>query len=368
VETKTLITRGGLPTYWENIRNMKDGGYDLRFRLVCYAEKHGIRQAAREFHTTRHTVRKFLRRFHDSGKLSSLVALSRRPHICPHQTSKRVEDRVLEIRHRVGNMGAKRMKVEFGLPCSHAAISRICKQNGLVRKRRKKHHRKQDLREIKALWGLFEQISTDTKDLKDLPPYWLQMRALGLPSWEYTAREVVSGTTFLGFANENSATYASLFADIICQHLKDHGIDLTQVHFQTDNGSEFKGGKDKQGNPHGFPMIVEIKYPSHHRRIPPAAHTFQSDVETFHRLVEDEFFLIEPFASIDNFKMKISSYLLYFNLVRKNSYKGWKSPWEIIRERNKDIKKSIVMLPPIFLEEIFKPRLAGVGHHVPWIP
>jgi transposase len=347
---------------------MKDEGYDLRFRLVCYAEKHGIRQAAKAFHTTRHTVRKFLRRFQDSGKLSSLVSLSRRPFTCPHQTPKAVEEKVLEIRRRVVRMGAKRMKAEFALPCSHAAISRICKQHGLVRKRWKKYQRKQDLREMKALWGLFEQISTDTKDLKDLPPYWLQMKALGLPSFEYTAREVVSGTTFLGFANENSATYASLFADIVCQHLKDHDVDLALVNFQTDNGSEFKGGKDKQGNPHGFPMIVETKYLSHHRRIPPAAHTFQSDVETFHRLVEDEFFLIEPFSSKDNFKMKITSYLLYFNLVRKNSYKGWKSPWEIIQDKNKNIKKSIVMLPPIFLDEIFNPRLMGVGHDVPWIP
>jgi hypothetical protein len=39
------------------------------------------------------------------------------------------------------------MKREFDLPLSHMAIHRIWRQHGLIRKRRKKYQRKQDLSE-----------------------------------------------------------------------------------------------------------------------------------------------------------------------------------------------------------------------------
>ena len=52
---------------------------------------------------------------------------------------------------------------------------------------------------------------------------------------------------------------------------------------------------------------------SQHLRIPPAAHTYQSDVETVHRLVEDEFFDLEDFSSRGEFLAKVQTYQLYFN-------------------------------------------------------
>jgi hypothetical protein len=54
--------------------------------------------------------------------------------------------------------------------------------------------------------------------------------------------------------------------------------------------------------------------------IPPAAHTYQSDLETVHRIEEDEFFDLEDFTSRD-FLAKVHTYQLYFNLARPNSHK-----------------------------------------------
>jgi hypothetical protein len=62
-----------------------------------------------------------------------------------------------------------------------------------------------------------------------------------LPQYQYTAREVVSGLQFIAYAQECSLTYANLFAEIIIDHLKKCGIDLSNCRFQTDNGSEFVG-------------------------------------------------------------------------------------------------------------------------------
>jgi len=37
---------------------------------------------------------------------------------------------------------------------------------------------------------------------KDIPHYRPQMKTLGLPKYQFTAREVCSGLMYLGFANE----------------------------------------------------------------------------------------------------------------------------------------------------------------------
>lgn len=348
---------------------MRDLGYDLRLRMVNYALQHGIKATAVTFQTTRNTVRKWLRRFVAKGReLGSLRPRNRRPRTCPHKTSDKLEQWIVRLRETVVGMGAKRMKEEFEIPCSHGTIHRIFKAHHLIKRRQKKYQRKRNLRALKQTWKIFQQIVVDTKDLTDIPPYWLQIQTLKLPRWQYTARDAKTGLTFLGYAEERTATYACLFIDKICRHLADHGVNLDQVTFQTDNGGEFIGHRDPQGNILGFPHVVETVHKAHHRRIPPKAHTHQADVETFHRLEEEEFFLIEPFASMDNFKRKITTYLLYFNLIRKNSYKEYKSPWELIYKEWPRCRKSIAMLGPLWLEELFNPLLTTGGHDLPRIP
>jgi hypothetical protein len=139
-----------------------------------------------------------------------------------------------------------------------------------------------------------------------------------LPLIQYTAREVRSGLLFWSFAQDRSASASAVFASRIQQHLNRCGVSLRDLVWQTDNGGEFKGD---------FPSAL---LDSQHVRIPPAAHTYQSDVETVHRLEEDEFFDLESFTSRGDFLAKTHTYQLYFNLVRTNSHKENLSPWQII--------------------------------------
>jgi hypothetical protein len=97
------------------------------------------------------------------------------------------------------------------------------------------------LREIKARWTLFQQVDIDTKHLYDIPEYWIQMKRHNLPSFQYTAREVVSGMMFVSYATECGLTYGTLFAEIITNHLKKCGVKFKNSRFQTDNGSKFIG-------------------------------------------------------------------------------------------------------------------------------
>jgi hypothetical protein len=191
---------------------------------------------------------------------------------------------------------------------------------------------------IKACWALFQQISADTKDLDDIPRYWLQAQRLGLPTIQYTAREIRSGLLFLAFAKQRTAAASSMFASRIQQHLDRYGMSLRDLVWQTDNGGEFKGD---------FPAALGD---SQHVRIPPAAHTYQSDVETVHRLEEDEFFDLEDFSSRGDFLAKVHTYQLYFNLVRPNSHKETQSPWQIIERLAPRSPLELCLLPPVFLD------------------
>ncbi|MBO8152688.1 MAG: hypothetical protein H0Z30_09385, partial [Candidatus Marinimicrobia bacterium] len=76
--------------------------------------------------------------------------------------------RILEIRRTHPYLGPYRIKEEFKIPCSTGAIYRVLKQNGLIRRRKKKYVVKRDLREVKKRLKLSELIQIDTKELKDI--------------------------------------------------------------------------------------------------------------------------------------------------------------------------------------------------------
>jgi hypothetical protein len=259
-----------------------------------------------------------------------------------------VERQVVRLKKETG-FGAERLKEEFALPCSVGAIKRIARQHHLVPARKKKHKTKKDLREVKRHWRLFQQISADSKYLTDIPQYWPQMTRLGLPKFQYTAREVRSGMTFTGYADELSKTYSCLLAERVSAHLAWHGVRLQDVEWQTDNGSEFlEHQKD-----HGFPSLVKA-FGSGHHYIPVKAHTWQSDVETVHRLVEDEFFDRETFLSKDDFWKKLTVYWYYFNIARPNRHKEKKTPFQIITETNPNLQASIAAWQPLDLGRLFR--------------
>jgi transposase len=337
--------------YFDLVREMKNP-YNHRLRLVESVRERGIKPTARLFATSTLTVRKWWRRYQLRGP-SGLREQSRAPHRHPLKTSVEIEQQVLTLRQKLPTFGAARLKREFDLPLSHMAMQRIWREHGLLKPRKKKYQRKQDLAHIKAQWALFQQISADTKDLDDIPHYWPQAQQLGLPAIQYTARDVRSGLLFWAFAEKRSAAASAVFASRIQQHLDRYGISLRDLVWQTDNGGEFKGD---------FPKALGD---SQHVRIPPAAHTFQSDVETVHRLEEDEFFDLENFASRGDFLAKVHTYQLYFNLVRLNSHKGNQSPWQIIQRLAPRSPLELCLLPPVLLDYYLND---SGGYDVPRLP
>jgi len=342
--------------YYTNMRLSKDPKL-LRYEMVRYAKDQGVKPAARVFNTTPKTVRKWLSRW-QPGSLRGLEDSRRK---APKNRPSRIEPKqrklAIRLKGKLKSWGAQRIKRDFSLTISDKAIRKIWKEEGLLKRKRRKHKTKNDLREIKANWRLFQQVDIDTKHLYDIPEYWIQMKRYNLPSFQYTAREVVSGMMFLGYATECTLTYATLFAKIIINHLKKCGVKLKNSRFQTDNGCEFIGSWSAK-EPSIFTQTVNSEKGLVHDTIPPGAHTYQADVETVHGIIEDEFYEIENFSSPQAFLAKTTQYVTWFNVARTNSYKGNKTPWEIIHERDPTISPQIAILPTMSLDQIWKNKSA----------
>lgn len=345
-------------SYYSLMRNSKDPRY-LRLALVRYAEQYGVKPAARQFSTTVKTVRKWFRRW-QKGTLEGLQDQSRAPKNPARKIMPESKDKVIELKRQLPSFGAERIKRDFDLTVSEKTIRRIWREEGLTTKKRRKHKTKQDLRKIKALWRLFEQTCLDTKDLIDIPKLWPQIQKLKLPKIQYTAREVISGLQFIAFAQERSVFNSTIFAKIIIDHLQKCGVIFDNCRFQTDNGSEFIGAWNAKEDC-AFTKTVQDVDGLRHQTIPPGAHTWQADVETTHRLIEDEFYHVEAFSSRSNFLAKATAYNLWFNVARKNSYKNHQTPWQIIQKRNNKLNPNIAILPPVFLDKIWKIKLDSFG-------
>lgn len=338
-------------TYYTAMRENKDPRL-LRLRMVRYAEKHGIKPAARYFRTTVKTIRKWLYRY--DGTLNNLTEHSRAPRHRPNKLAKKHEKRIVKLKKRLPRWSARRLKDEFELPYSVKAIRRVCKEYGLThRYRRKKHQTKRYLREIKKTWRLFQQITIDTKDLCDIPEYWPAMKFRRLPQYQYTARDVTTGLLFLGYAQELSLSYATIFAERIIRHLQHCNIDLSQTTWQSDNGSEFIGSWQAKDDS-AFTKAIERTPGQKHRTIPPGQHRFQADVETVHSLMETEFYEIETFCDRRDFIVNANAYQLYFNLARKNSGKENKTPWQLILEKNSNADPNLPLLEVVYLDKLLE--------------
>ena len=237
-----------------------------------------------------------------------------------------------------------------------SSVYAIWGKQGLLPRRYKKHEKKKDLREVQSRYRPFEKMQIDVKELRDIPNILDQSLALGLqkkkelpnryglPMYQYTA---------------------AIFADRVLIHLANHGISPRII--QTDNGTEFVNTSDATDDTPLFIQVVTRDNKTKHRRIPPGAKTWQSDVETSHWIIEREFYDVVNVRSDQNFIAKLRVYQWGFNVMRKNSYRGNRTPYEIIKEEE-DMKyatlpKTILDFPTCILDEKFYAFIRG-GYHV----
>jgi transposase len=359
------------PMEYFNMIQAQDEGFrfGVRKRMVMDALAEGNKPAARLHQTTVKTVRLWVRRYQAAG-LPGLKERSRAPKTIPHKTTPEVEQKVIAQKKVLKGFGVGRMVTEFELGCGKGAALRICREAGLLKRRKKKRARRNDLREIKAKWRMGEVACVDTKDLSDIPAYWTQMKQLGLPAWQYTYREVRTGLMFLGYAQDRSLQHATVFAEWITAWLSEHGVGQAGDRWQTDGGGEFIGSWNTKTKSDFIQTLEDRKIA--HFQIPKT--TYNADVETVHNTIELEFYDIETFRDRKDFFAKASTYQRWYNLIRKNGWRKQRSPLDIIREAAPHIAPAVATLPALDLDDLVKRKIDHLlksaapppgGYHVP---
>jgi transposase len=329
----------------------EQGKFDYRYKLVKFAIKYGNKPCSREYNISVQTVRKWVKRYKEK-KLKGLEDESKRPKNSPNKCSPTFEKKIVQLRLQTKHKyGAKRLIERYDLKCGKGCIQRIVNEHGLKKEKKTKKKTRNLLWGVKKLTKLFDKIQVDVKVLTDIPQYWNVYSRAKLPKYEFTARDVKTGASFVCYAHNNNSANAATFIAYLMEHIKSEGFDVKEITWQMDNGAEFFAcGNNKKGKT-PVETIIEDVYKSKIGRIPPASPTFNSDVETFHRLVEDEFYDIEDISSVNDLLRKQYIYLIDFNYLRKNSYRDNKTPIELAREDYPGLKLSVFSLQPVILEE-----------------
>ena len=351
------------PTPYFNMINKRSKAEQesIRLQIVRYAQKHGVKATQRKFGCSKNTIKEWKKRYEAEGR-AGLINRSRAPKSIPHKTSPEDEAHIIACRNIAPCYGPKRLKWFFEIKPSEDAVRRILKQNGLSRKRKKKHHTKNDLREAKAKYKALTHHQEDVKHLYDIPYYWPQMLAKNLPKYQYTIRDTKSGGVALGYANEYSEQYSKLFTSFYLEWLKAFGVCLEEVIIQTDNGPEFGGGNQRKYKNNGLVDTIETVFGAKHNYIPPSMCNANADVESLHSTIEYEFFNLETFDSRENFFTKIQLYQYFYNFIRPNFSKKAKTPIQIIGEDIETIDQSILYIPVIDIDQLYRTKfLPGEG-------
>ncbi len=353
--------------YIDNLKIMsrKDKKF-YRKNLVKFANETSISAAAREFETTRKTVRKWVKAYKEKGE-DGLVNKSRKKQNFPNRLKSEIIEEIVVCRKKAKNRwGARRIIDHLQLNCSASTVHKKLCDAGLVKKKKRKYQQRKDLSEMRARAKPFEKIQVDIKYLTDMPELFEGIKYKNYPRYQITARDYKTGMQFIGYCYEKTAVNAGIYIDFLSKRLKSCGVDLSKVTFQTDNGSEFVSPKKKGLS--FFQKSVQING-ANHSLIPKGSPTFNSDVESAHRLVEDEFYLIDEFDDCNDFVRKAHSYTLYFNHFRGNRGRKGKTPKQILRENSRKPNFNVLNISPIitdyYLKDIEKINKGGYFYCVP---
>jgi len=192
-----------------------------------------------------------------------------------------------------------------------------------------------------------------------------------IPRYQYTTRDVVTGTTFIAYAEELSVINSMRLIFLLLTWLQMHGIPLEEVEKTTDSGSEFIGSIYKKKDS-GFTLVV-ANFGSRHRTKPVRRPEWNGCVENFHGRIEAEFYEEESFRDREDFLGKPFTFTHYFKIERSNIETGSTPREEVftkthIRDNRFFCFPSIVLDDLELLSEDLLSRYDVPEHHISFFP
>ena len=325
--------------------------------VATYQETGSISATARTWHTTRQTVRKWVRRYEQEGE-AGLVDGSHRPHRCPRRVSEEIEQQVIAAREKT-KYGRQRLALYLrrqGVEVSPDTIRHILRRHGLVAKRAKRKAL------YPAAWSWeqeepFQLIQVDTKDVRD-------KGALGtervthldrgrLPRYQWTACDGRSRIRLLAYSHALNSTNGMAFLIVVTLWLRAHGI-TSEITFQTDWGQEFGGD-----NPDRIARL-EAKFlkplRAQLRRYPLGRKGYNGRVERSHRTDDEEFYrpYLTQIQDVPHWVRMAAHWVYFYNVMRPHTGKGMddRTPLDVLRQLGYHGGDSIAYMPPIILDDV----------------
>jgi transposase InsO family protein len=284
-----------------------------------------VAHVADEMGVSRATAYKWwdrFRRFGDAG----LQDRSSRPRRCPHETPRRLERRIVQLRCK-RKLGPARIAGILGIPAS--TVHRVLVRHGLNRLAWLDAPTGHRIRRIeKSRPG--ELIQMDVKKLGRIPPGggW-RVHGRGNVAhhshtrvgyaFVHTALDSFSRLAYSEVLDDETAATAIAFWERAHGWFCELGIRVEVV--QTDNGACYKA--------HAFTAAVEATGAAH-RRLPPRRPQWNGKVERFNRTLQTEWAYVRVYRSDAARTAALPRWLHLYNHHRAHTSLGGQAPMDTV--------------------------------------
>jgi transposase InsO family protein len=254
--------------------------------------------------------------------MAGLMPKSTEPKTSPTETSIRIKEEVIALRHQTDLCALKlhwRLKKQ-GLEVPPRTIGKILKDEGLVRKYRVKKVKYKYLRAERQPGELIEI------DVKYVPG-----SIAGKRYYQYTAIDTATRWRYLRIFEEQTTYHSILFLEDVIQR-----FPHTITGVKTDNGSIFTNyylGTNKRSDQtvktlHALDVFC-AKHKIIHYLIDPGKPAQNGTVERSHREDQQKFYERNKFRSVTDLKKKIRLWNEYYNNLEHCGLDG-KTPNEVL--------------------------------------
>lgn len=299
---------------------------DMRYRLslIKYAEKHGVSDAARKYHTNRQYIYRWKRRY--DGSIESLRCRSRRPHHHPAQHTTEELSLIRNMRRRHPGDGL----VIFWVRLRRRGYSRSV--TGLYRFLRKQGILAVKPPNPKYVPKPYEQMEYPGQriqvDVKFVPFSCLRNPGvIGKKFFQYTAIDEYSRWRYVEAFEEHSTYSSAMFVEHLVR-----AFPCRIECIQTDNGSEFTSRFTSRRDK---PTLFQTRLGQHgirHKLIRPFTPRHNGKVERSHRKDNERFYATHSFDSFEDFARQLEVY----NRRDYNNFPmrplGWKTPEQVLKD------------------------------------
>ena len=332
----------------------------LRKEMAKHAVAHGVSAAARNFRTTRATVRKWLRRYKQG---ESLADHSRRPRTSPTKTDEHTERLVLEARDKT-NYGPHRLR-DYLLRTHQNQIPVWTIRNILKRNGRMKRCKKRTAC-YPAHWAWeanakpFTFVQADVKDVRDKGTLGTErtthLDRCCFPRRQWTFQDAFTRMRFMAYSYECSLHCGLVFLTLCIRWVRAFGVVKPEdvIEIQTDWGGEFGGD-----NPNHVAELNEEIFKllgAALRRYPLGRKQYNGRVERLHRTDDEEFYmpLLLTIRNVDEYLTRALEWQTFYNIHRPHYGKGLEgqTPMEKLRQHAPHTPDQFAQFPPILLDNI----------------